>query len=364
MGQLERSPDVSVMGHDSIYYIVENFLIPIELSQLFPQLTAKLHPIAQETMAQEPQEAPRFQIFLHGIDGKASTYDITRNTSADEDPDNLRAKNSYTATVFIKIFTALRRCRVVTRLDRNLSRLTAVALSTRGSFNSSVRTLVVTAITDRCKMEWHYCDIRKLGLLSDEEERYFETKISQNFLLLAEGVQQCPKCQSYCERRDKDRRATICVICTRRDQKEYMFCWFCLHPMVSYSQCTNAECLGIEPRLAILRNAPLKVGWKVLYGRSARLPSMFRNSKMVLSLLQPHRIPQRIGEVPNVPSRRACPKCGLLVEHDRACKHMKCRCDHEFCFICLKPRLAGLWQCGAFNTACQIAPVQTTIPSL
>ncbi|RUP44414.1 hypothetical protein BC936DRAFT_149483 [Jimgerdemannia flammicorona] len=288
MGQLEWSPD------------------------LFPQLTAKLHPIAQETMAQEPQEAPRFQIFLHGIDGKASTYDITRNTSADEDPDNLRAKMSCGHAIGPESLTAY--CR---------------SIVDAGKFQFFCP-YVGAAITDRCKMEWHYCDIRKLGLLSDEEERYFETKISQNFLLLAEGVQQCPKCQSYCERRDKDRRATICVICTRRDQKEYMFCWFCLHPMVSYSQCTNAECLGIEPRLAILRNAPLK----------------------------------RIGEVPNVPSRRACPKCGLLVEHDRACKHMKCRCDHEFCFICLKPRLAGLWQCGAFNTACQIAPVQTTIPSL
>ncbi|RUP44415.1 hypothetical protein BC936DRAFT_149484 [Jimgerdemannia flammicorona] len=249
-------------------------------------------------------------------------------------------------------------CHAVMQSDRNLSRLTAVASSTQGSFNSSA-----PAAADRCKLEWHYRDVRKLGLLSNEEERYFETKISQNFLLLAEGIQQCPKCQSYCERRDKDRRATICVICTRRDQKEYMFCWFCLHLMISYSQCTNAECLGIEPRLAILRNAPLKVGWKVLYSRSARLPSMFRNSKMVLSLLQPHRIPQSIMEVRNVPSRRACPKCGLLVEHDRDCKHMKCRCDHKFCFVCLKPCLNGVWQCGVSNAPCEIAPVQTTIPS-
>ena len=68
-------------------------------------------------------------------------------------------------------------------------------------------------------------------------------------------------------------------------------------------------------------------------------------------------------EVPNVPSVRACDKCGSLINHKEACKHMKCRCGYEFCFICLGKldEKTGMWPCGLFSTSCQVAPRQTTV---
>ena len=62
------------------------------------------------------------------------------------------------------------------------------------------------------------------------------------------------------------------------------------------------------------------------------------------------------------PSRRACIKCGLLIEHIKNCKHMKCPCGEEFCFICLKGKVDGKFQCGSFNTKCEVAEAQKQIP--
>ena len=60
------------------------------------------------------------------------------------------------------------------------------------------------------------------------------------------------------------------------------------------------------------------------------------------------------------PSCRACPNCGLLIEHTRACKHMVCRCGTQFCFISLKRKDATKgWKCGIYNTKCTVADRQT-----
>jgi len=71
---------------------------------------------------------------------------------------------------------------------------------------------------------------------------------------------------------------------------------------------------------------------------------------------------KKIGDVEGCPDTRACPKCGLLITHTDACKHMACRCGCNFCFICLKTQDAsGKWQCGSYSAACPIAPRQSTI---
>lgn len=62
------------------------------------------------------------------------------------------------------------------------------------------------------------------------------------------------------------------------------------------------------------------------------------------------------------PSLRACVSCGMMIEHVEACKHMRCRCGKEFCFICLKLKEPSGWKCGSYNEACTVAAVQTTIP--
>lgn len=80
-----------------------------------------------------------------------------------------------------------------------------------------------------------------------------------------------------------------------------------------------------------------------------------------LRILRNCRRKEIVGVV-GCPSLRACVSCGMLIEHVRACKHMKCPCGKEFCFICLKPRENSGWKCGGYNEACTIAPVQTKIP--
>ncbi|CAG8623819.1 24936_t:CDS:10 [Cetraspora pellucida] len=179
----------------------------------------------------------------------------------------------------------------------------------------------------RCRKEWQYVDIRKIGLLTDEECKYFEAKISENYSRRAFGVQECPQCSTFCERSDKDRSSVICLICSRKPGvKEYAFCWYCLHQVYSLCsyRCTNNLCGGVDPRLAILKNA----------------------------------ITKKVGNVSGVPSCRACPKCGTIIEHDSKCKHMICPCEQQFC---LYDPTTG-WKCGEFNSPCTIAPVQTVLP--
>jgi len=67
-----------------------------------------------------------------------------------------------------------------------------------------------------------------------------------------------------------------------------------------------------------------------------------------------------IGDVPHCFCYRACPGCALIIEHATDCKHMQCRgdnsdrenrgCGMRFCFVCLKPKVNGEWQCGGYET--------------
>jgi len=76
---------------------------------------------------------------------------------------------------------------------------------------------------------------------------------------------------------------------------------------------------------------------------------------------------KKIGEMEGVPEIRCCPKCGQLITHCAACKHIQCRsCRSDFCFICLVPKKEGRWQCGSHSDFCPIADRQTkeTLPDL
>jgi hypothetical protein len=186
-----------------------------------------------------------------------------------------------------------------------------------------------TNITKRCNKEWSYIEVRRFGVLSDDEQKEFETKISENYLKKAMGIQECPGCESLCERMNpKDKRLT-CRICTKEKGRRFDFCWHCLHEWrdSGTEKCGNEECSNEDHRLRILREAPEKyvVGVKT-------------------------------------PCRRACPQCGMLIEHLAQCKHMVCRCGVQFCFICLKVKGEDGWTCGFFNTKCESAPRQTNIP--
>lgn len=181
-----------------------------------------------------------------------------------------------------------------------------------------------------CGKIWEYYTVRKLAVLTPEEKEEFERKLSENFMRKASGIQECPKCTSYCIRKNKKDRRVKCLFCSK-DGSTYEFCWYCLgkwsNPR-STSSCGNAACSGEDPRLKILREAEKK----------------------------------KIVGLADCPSIRACPKCGMLIYHTRACKHMVCICGQKFCFICLKKAVDGKYQCGTYNSHCKIAPIQVVMP--
>ena len=182
-----------------------------------------------------------------------------------------------------------------------------------------------------CGHLWEFFIVKKLAVLTPEELKEFEIKISENYLRKAVGIQQCPGCSSFCERENKKNRRVICPICTSDKKKRYEFCWYCLRPWLASgtTDCGNATCSGEDPRLKILRTC---------------------STKTVIG-------------VPMCPEVRACPTCGLLIQHKEACKQMVCPCGQKFCFICLKMSdRNGKYQCGLWCTKCEIAPRQTTIP--
>ncbi|XP_028402932.1 uncharacterized protein LOC114525716 [Dendronephthya gigantea] len=231
----------------------------------------------------------------------------------DDDPDNLRAKMPCGHAIGPESLTAY--CR---------------SLLTAGKFQFHCPYLGPNN-TSYCGKEWDYVDVRRFAVLTEEERREFEKKLSENYLRKAIGIQECPKCKSFCERKSKKDRCVRCPVCTVKEKKGFDFCWFCLHEWqgsATNAKCGNTDCTGHDPRLKILQECPKK----------------------------------EIVGVAGCPSRRACIKCGLLIEHIRNCKHMKCPCGQEFCFICLKSKAAGKYPCGSFNTKCEVAAVQTQIP--
>lgn len=65
------------------------------------------------------------------------------------------------------------------------------------------------------------------------------------------------------------------------------------------------------------------------------------------------------SNIERVPSKRLCPNCRTLIEHERMCKQMKCPgCQTEFCFSCLTLCVGGRLQCSGYSKECSVAPVQ------
>lgn len=204
------------------------------------------------------------------------------------------------------------------------------SLLTAGKFIFLCPYVDPTNVAVRCNREWSYIEVRRFAVLTDDEQKEFETKISENYLKKAMGIQECPGCQTLCERMDPKDKRLICRICTKEKGRRFDFCWHCLHEWrgAGTDKCGNEECSNEDHRLRILREAPVKyvVGVKT-------------------------------------PSRRACPQCGMLIEHAAKCKHMVCRCGVQFCFICLKVK-EDEWKCGFFNAKCEPAARQTNLPGI
>lgn len=148
-----------------------------------------------------------------------------------------------------------------------------------------------------------------MALLTSEEMREFEKKMfsiaSKSFL----DVKACPGCKCFVMRGDLTDLSVKCTVCTAKKQRNYIFCWQCLREWIGRAprsdRCDNPGCTN--QALELLRTCP---------------DIVFASVKGVTGC----------------PCVRACPHCGMLVEHDKTkCKNVICcRCKQEFCFVCLK----------------------------
>jgi len=186
----------------------------------------------------------------------------------------------------------------------------------------------------QCKKVWEYSEVRKIALLNEAEQQYFESKMSEYAAQQYCDMKECPGCRSFVERGDLTNLRVHCVICTKKKQHNYDFCWNCTKewsgPTTSAIKCGNSGCQ--HPSIPSIKGAPL----------------IKLNGK-------------------DVPSRRACPTCGSVVEHKQeGCKFMTCpRCKKEFCFLCLELKSECLDSAPSswYGTCLKdVAPRQTQIP--
>lgn len=190
----------------------------------------------------------------------------------------------------------------------------------------------------KCEKKWEYAEVRRLALLNESEMENFETKLSQNAAQLLVDYKECPKCRSFVERIDLTDLRVKCSIC-QYNKNDFEFCWQC------------------------------EIEWPVDVGNAAYTCGRANCKNKGLQVLAECKM-IKLASCPNLaelPSIRACPTCGNLVEHDgTACKNMFCkRCDSEFCFACLQTtaNCQKLKPSSHFTTCANlIAPIQTSIP--
>ncbi len=184
-----------------------------------------------------------------------------------------------------------------------------------------------------CNAEWSLDVITRYGGATATELKQLEVGMSQNVCFKSSDINQCPKCQSYCMRQDTTNNAVRCIICSKKqDQGGYDFCWQCLRSWkspLSSDHCGNSSC-----------------------NNSAKLDQLRKCGKVMLEYINVETF-----------KMRACPKCGTVIELSDGCKHMECiLCKTEFCFLCLRMKSQGSWQCGNYDSKCVPAPLQTFIP--
>uniref|UniRef100_A0A1X7U2D1 Protein kinase domain-containing protein n=1 Tax=Amphimedon queenslandica TaxID=400682 RepID=A0A1X7U2D1_AMPQE len=212
--------------------------------------------------------------------------------------------------------------------------LTAYCRSLLSQHKSKFTCPAITDSGKHCNKEWEYAEVRLAALLTEEENIYFESKMSEHALSLLSDIKECPLCRTFAERIDANNPCAKCHACSTRKGYEYTFCWYCLEEWKeapSSKKCGNPLC--IHPDLLSLRDAPDVI----LCGKS-------------------------------VPNRRACPTCGKIVEIiPVGCKFVLCpRCKNEYCFLCLKSKnncLKAAPQSWFKECAEDVASKQTYIPS-
>ncbi|XP_059211302.1 uncharacterized protein DDB_G0292642-like [Centropristis striata] len=190
--------------------------------------------------------------------------------------------------------------------------------------------------TKQCNKLWSYQEVRRLADLSVEEMQHFEETMA---CLAAAGyfeIQPCPQCKTKVERKDLGNLCVRCTICSADQKKTYQFCWQCQRewkgPGPRSDRCGNNDCINRD--LQLLQTCT-----------TISLPA--------------------VEGVSSCPSVRACPTCGMKVEHSQQfCKNINCpRCHVEFCFVCLKLKRECCKDSSPYKICpAGVAPRQTSIP--
>lgn len=191
-----------------------------------------------------------------------------------------------------------------------------------------------------CRKEWFYPEFRKMALLTAYERQFFEEAMGENTASALLDAKVCPECSSLVERSNTENNRVVCLVCSIRATMRrstfishenmaggrstlYAFCFKCIRPWrgppSGGKYCGNSDC--VWDLVELLDDVPTK----------------------------------ELAECPRVPKIRACPICGLLVEHLAGPRHVRCqRCLSHFCFVCLRLK------CGSAK-ACTVAVRQRTM---
>ncbi|XP_050955359.1 uncharacterized protein LOC127156518 [Labeo rohita] len=186
-----------------------------------------------------------------------------------------------------------------------------------------------------CNGLWSYTEVRKLAKLTPEEQQYFEERLANNATRKTIDIKNCPGCDWIIERSDPSNLSVQCTICSAKNKKTFEFCWQCLR-----------EWKGQRPRSDRCDNE----------GCSNKDLDLLRDCATIM-----------LPAVKNIecPAVRACPTCGLLLNHNtEQCKNIVCyRCKKEFCFLCLK-LTPDCRKTSSWFVPCSdgVAPRQTSIP--
>ncbi|XP_039899474.1 uncharacterized protein LOC120740972 [Simochromis diagramma] len=187
-----------------------------------------------------------------------------------------------------------------------------------------------------CSAEWTFAEVCKMALLDPQEKQYFRKNMEFNIARQTLTTKLCPGCRSAVMRANESDLNVLCKVCTAVAGRPFEFCWQCLRewkgPRPRKDRCENDDCCNES--LETLKKCPDITLHRYVYDDE-------------------YEFGIRV-----CPSVRACPTCGLLLQHSKkGCPLVFCpRCNGTFCFVCLK-RSSTCWR-----IRCTPAPRQTSIP--